>query len=101
MKALNETKNFLVEAKDRATAETPPFWRKVQNIGLVVATTGGIIMALPFLPAAFLTAAPYMITVGTLMAGQSQLTKVPAGQETGKKSTIATIITFILNIFKK
>ncbi len=96
-----KTTEFLKEAAQRATAETPPFWRKVQNIGLVVLTAGTIAVNLPFLPAVILTAAPYAITIGTIMAGQSQFTKVPQGQETGKKSTISAIISFIINIFKK
>jgi hypothetical protein len=96
-----KTTEFLKEAAQRATAETPPFWRKVQNIGLVILTAGTIAVNLPFLPAVVLTAAPYMITVGVIMSGQSQLTKVPQGQETRKISTIAKIVNFFINIFKK
>jgi hypothetical protein len=59
----------------RATSKTPEFWRKVQKIGLVAAGIAGAIYAAPAaLPAAVITAAGYLATIGGTAAALSQLT---------------------------
>jgi hypothetical protein len=59
----------------RATGKTPEFWKNVQKIGLVAAGIAGAIYASPVvLPAAIVTAAGYLATIGGTAAALSQLT---------------------------
>ena len=62
--------------KDRWSAKTPTFWKKVQRIGLVAGALGAAIIAAPVaLPAALITASGYLVTAGGVAAALSQLTK--------------------------
>lgn len=62
--------------KDRWSAKTPTFWKKVQRIGIVAGAIGAAIIAAPVaLPAALITASGYLIAVGGVAATLSQLTK--------------------------
>lgn len=58
----------------RAKAETPPFFKKLQSIGLAIATAATALLAVPVtLPAAVTTAAGYLLTAGTVATAVSQL----------------------------
>jgi hypothetical protein len=61
--------------KERWNAKTPTFWKKMQKIGIIAGTIGGIIIASPVaLPAILVSASGYLILAGTVTATLSQLT---------------------------
>ncbi len=61
--------------KERWSAPTPKFWKKVQRIAITIGAVAGVIIAAPItLPAALVTVATYAITAGTVAATLSQLT---------------------------
>jgi hypothetical protein len=61
--------------KQRWSAKTPKFWRKVQRVAITIGAIAGVIIAAPItLPAAVVTVATYAITAGTVAATLSQLT---------------------------
>jgi len=61
--------------KKRWNSKTPKFWKRVQQIAIVVGTVAGVIIAAPVaLPAAVVTVATYVVTAGTVAATLSQLT---------------------------
>jgi len=61
--------------KQRWNSKTPQFWKKVQNIAILVGAVAGTILAAPVaLPAALITAAGYAVAVGTAVATVSQFT---------------------------
>jgi hypothetical protein len=61
--------------KDRWSAKTPTFWKKVQRIGLVAGALGAALIAAPVaLPAALVAASGYLVAVGGVTAALSQLT---------------------------
>ena len=61
--------------KERWSAKTPKFWKRVQRIAITVGAVAGVIIAAPItLPAAVVTVATYAITAGTVAATLSQLT---------------------------
>lgn len=65
--------------KKRWNAKTPTFWKKMQKIGIIAGTIGGIIVASPVaLPAILVSASGYLILAGTVTATLSQLTVEPA-----------------------
>lgn len=58
---------------DRFTSPTPPFFRKVRTIGLVLATIGATVLAAPIaLPALLTKIAGYVAVAGTVMSAVSQ-----------------------------
>jgi len=62
--------------KERWNAKTPKFWKKVQKIAVLAGTIAGIIIAAPVaLPATVITAAGYVVAIGTAVATTAQLTK--------------------------
>lgn len=62
--------------KNRWKSQTPPFFKKVINVGLTLGMVGTAIVTLPIsLPAAIVTAGTYMIAVGTTAATIAKLTK--------------------------
>ncbi len=62
--------------KERWNAKTPKFWKKVQRIAVLAGTIAGIIIAAPVaLPATVITAAGYVVAIGTAVATTAQLTK--------------------------
>jgi hypothetical protein len=62
--------------KERLNAPTPSFFRKIRNIGLTLGAIGGALLAAPVtLPAAVLTVAGYLITIG-LVASAVAVTAV-------------------------
>jgi hypothetical protein len=59
----------------RANAPTPKFFRKLRTIGITIGAIGTAIIAAPVaLPVAVITAAGYLVTVGSVVAAVSQLT---------------------------
>jgi len=53
---------------DRYKKPTPTFFRKLRNIGIALAATGGAIIAAPIaLPALVITIATYLTVVGTAL----------------------------------
>lgn len=67
--------NNLFSIVQRAQAPTPPFFKKLRNIGLILAAIGGAIMAnAAGLPAAATTIAGYLTLAGSITGAISQLT---------------------------
>lgn len=57
----------------RCQADTPPFFKKLRTVGLVIAAVGTTIVASPVaIPAAVVTAGGYLILGGTIMTAVSQ-----------------------------
>lgn len=66
---------------ERIQAPTPIFFKKLRNIGLVVAAIGTAIITAPIsLPAAVVTAAGYLTVAGTVIGAVSQVTTADAAQ---------------------
>jgi len=62
--------------KQRLTAPTPTFWKKVRNIMLTAGSIGGALLMLPVaLPAGVVTLATYALIVGATGSVLSQATK--------------------------
>jgi ABC-type xylose transport system permease subunit len=60
---------------ERATAETPPFFKKLRTIGIVVGVVGGALATAPIsLPASIVALSGYLITAGTIITTVSQIT---------------------------
>jgi len=58
---------------ERYKKQTPSFFRKLRNIGIALATAGGVIIAAPIsLPAAVITIATYLTVAGTVATAVSQ-----------------------------
>jgi len=61
--------------RQRWSAKTPKFWKRVQKIAITLGAVAGVLVAAPItLPAAVVTVAGYAITAGTVAATLSQLT---------------------------
>ena len=59
----------------RANSPTPKFFKVLRNIGLVLATVGGSVLAAPVvLPAVVTTVAGYVLVAGGVVSAVSQLT---------------------------
>jgi len=59
----------------RAKSPTPNFFKVLRNIGLVLATIGGSVLAAPIvLPAVVTTVAGYVLVAGGVVSAVSQLT---------------------------
>lgn len=57
----------------RCQADTPPFFRKLRNVGLIVAAVGSSILAAPIaVPAVLTSIGGFMILGGTVMTAVSQ-----------------------------
>jgi hypothetical protein len=73
---LNHKIKIMENLKERWNAKTPKFWKKVQKIAVLAGTIAGIIIAAPVaLPATVITAAGYVVAIGTAVATTAQLTK--------------------------
>lgn len=60
---------------ERAKAPTPPFFKKLRNVGLVLATISTAIITAPIaLPAALVSAAGYVAVASGVMSAVSQIT---------------------------
>jgi len=70
---------------DRYKKPTPTFFRKLRNIGIALAATGGAILAAPIsLPALVITIASYLAVAGTVVTTVSQAVVSDNENETGK-----------------
>lgn len=74
---------------ERAQAPTPKFFKVLRNIGIIVATIGGVILTAPVaLPAAIVTVGGYLAVAGGVISAISQITvddkKVDKGAEGGE-----------------
>ena len=70
---------------DRYKKTTPSFFRKLRNIGIALAATGGAIIAAPIaLPALIITIATYLTVVGTVATAVSQAVVSDNENETEK-----------------
>jgi hypothetical protein len=70
---------------DRYKKPTPTFFRKLRNIGIALAATGGAILAAPIsLPALVITIASYLAVVGTVATAVSQAVVSDNENETEK-----------------
>ena len=57
----------------RYKKKTPAFFRKLRNIGIALATAGGVIIAAPIsLPAIVISVATYLTVAGTVATAVSQ-----------------------------
>lgn len=62
---------------DRLSGKTPIFFRKLRNIGIVIATVGSVLIAAPIaLPAVLVTVGGYLVTAGGVVTAVSQLANV-------------------------
>lgn len=60
---------------ERAQAPTPKFFKMLRNIGIIVATIGGVILTAPVaLPAAIVTVGGYLAVAGGVISAISQVT---------------------------
>lgn len=67
----------------RLKAPTPLFFKKLRNIGLILAAVGGALLSSPVaLPVAVVSAAGYLLTAGTVVAAVCQTT---TSSDTDKK----------------
>ncbi|GGK57370.1 MULTISPECIES: hypothetical protein [Flavobacteriaceae] len=58
---------------ERYKRKTPSFFRKLRNIGIALATTGGVIIAAPIsVPTVVITIATYLTVAGTVATAISQ-----------------------------
>ncbi|HEY9222060.1 MAG TPA: hypothetical protein VIO43_10875 [Lutibacter sp.] len=70
---------------DRYKKTTPTFFRKLRNIGIALAATGGAILAAPIsLPALVITIASYLAVAGTVVTTVSQAVVSDNENETEK-----------------
>ena len=71
-----------MEFVQRVKSPTPSFFKKLRNIGLVLAAVGAAIVTAPIsLPAALVTVAGYAAVTGSVIGAVSQLTTKADSQE--------------------
>jgi len=59
--------------QERIKKPTPPFFKKLRNIGIILAALGGAILAAPItLPTAVISIATYIVVAGTVATTVSQ-----------------------------
>ena len=62
---------------ERVVAPTPKFFRVLRNIGIVMATVGGVLLAAPVaLPTVMVTIGGYLVTEGGVATAVSQITNI-------------------------
>ncbi|SFT47961.1 hypothetical protein SAMN05216474_0792 [Lishizhenia tianjinensis] len=65
--------NALREVVDRMKADTPPFFKKLRTVGLILAAVGTSVLASPIaLPAVMSSVAGYLILGGSILTTVSQ-----------------------------
>jgi len=70
---------------------TPPFFRKLRNIGVGIASVSGAILAAPVaLPAALVTLAGYLAVAGTVAGVVSQVVTPPESENEWKDDCTGT-----------
>jgi hypothetical protein len=71
-----------MKIKQRFKAPTPPFFKKLRTWGVIAATLGAAVLAVPVaLPAAILTVAGYLTVAGTVAGTVSQAATVNDSSE--------------------
>ena len=71
---------------ERFKEPTPSFFRKLRNIGIALAATGGAILAAPIsLPAVIITIATYLTVAGTVATAVSQAVVIDESNSESKK----------------
>lgn len=64
-----------MDLMERLKAPTPPFFKKLRTIGIVVGVVGGALATAPVsLPAGVIALSSYLITAGTIITTISQIT---------------------------
>lgn len=72
-----------MKLKERYKRKTPKFFRTLRNIGIALATAGGVVLTAPIsLPAVVISVASYLAVAGTVATAVSQavvsdITKTP------------------------
>lgn len=62
-----------MKLSERIKKPTPPFFKKLRNIGIILAATGGAILAAPItLPSIIVSIATYLTVAGTVASTVSQ-----------------------------
>ena len=70
MKKVNE-----MSVVDRINAPTPPFFKKLRSIGIMVGIIGGALATAPVaLPVAIVSLSGYLITAGSVLTAVSSVT---------------------------
>lgn len=70
MKKANE-----MSVVDRLNAPTPPFFKKLRTIGIVVGVVGGALATAPVaLPIAIVSLSGYLLTAGSILTAVSSIT---------------------------
>lgn len=70
MKKANE-----MSVVDRINAPTPPFFKKLRSIGIMVGIVGGALATAPIaLPVAIVSLSGYLITAGSILTAVSSVT---------------------------
>jgi hypothetical protein len=70
---------------ERIKKPTPPFFKKLRNIGLILAAAGGAILAAPItLPSIVLSIATYLAVAGTVATTISQAVVSDTKEENAK-----------------
>lgn len=65
----------LMNISKRAQAPTPKFFRVLRAVGLVLASTGGVLLtAPPALPALLASVGGYLVVAGGILSAVSQIT---------------------------
>ncbi|GGG48862.1 hypothetical protein [Bizionia arctica] len=72
---------------ERYKKPTPKFFKTLRNIGIALATAGGVIIAAPIsLPVIVITIATYMTVAGTVVTAVSQAVVIDEdGEKTAKE----------------
>lgn len=71
----NSLIQLIMNIVKRAMAPTPPFFKQLRMIGLILLAVSGSVMASPMvLPAALVTAAGYLAVAGGVISAVSQVT---------------------------
>ena len=72
---------------DRAQAPTPKLFKVLRNVGLVLATVGGVLLTAPVtLPFTIVTIGGYMTVAGGVLSAVSQITVDDAKSKEEKAS---------------
>jgi ABC-type xylose transport system permease subunit len=75
----------------RMKGPTPPFFKKIRNIGVMIASVSGAVLAAPVaLPAAIVTAAGYLAVAGAVAGAVSQVVTNPEAEDDWKDEVTGT-----------
>lgn len=78
-------KSFGKTIIERCKAKTPPFFKKMRLIGLIMIAAGSVLVATPIaIPAIFITIGGYLIVAGSVATAVSQAA-VQSEEEVKKK----------------